>query len=275
MRIAHKLRDNIMAIDREIWVRGFTENDIPRYPCPKCRRGHIQPESEALLKREPAYSIQSRPHEAWDPDWIVERFSLLMKCDIPTCGELVFAIGRTSMEEYYDDELDTFAYQPAFYTAAMFPAPPIISIPKDTPRSVSALIKHSFALFWSDLDACANKVRASLEQLLTELKVPAHNKKSHPLNLNSRIELFGKATPEHKETFHALRLVGNIGSHEGKLDQDIILDAYELYEHTLSEIIGRRSETLKAMRAQLIASATKGKSATSRSSAKKPNDQDQ
>lgn len=65
-----------------------------------------------------------------------------------------------------------------------------------------------------------------------------------------------KSSQAHAETFHALRVIGNLGSHGVSLTQDALLDAFEVYEDALSEIIGGRSGYLDAIKKKIL--ATKG-----------------
>jgi hypothetical protein len=78
--------------------------------------------------------------------------------------------------------------------------------------------------------ACANRLRASVETLLNELKIPTQGTskkaKVFDLNLSQRIDEFKKLDPSQAPTLDALRVVGNVGSHEGTLIQGTILDAY-------------------------------------------------
>jgi hypothetical protein len=141
----------------------------------------------------------------------------------------------------------------------MFPSPHIIPLPNDTPFEVSEKIKAAFGLFWFDTGASANSLRMSVEFLLDHLKVPRttmskKNGKITDLDLNGRIQFYEKSNPDHGETFHALRVIGNLGSHGTSLTQEALLDAFEIYEDALSEIIGGRTAYLAAIKKKIIAS---------------------
>ena len=60
--------------------------------------------------------------------------------------------------------------------------------------------------------------------------------------------VFKDVDANHAETFHALREVGNVGSHLGSITRETILNAFEIYEDALRNLFGgqkQRIETLK------------------------------
>jgi hypothetical protein len=134
----------------------------------------------------------------------------------------------------------------------IYPAPPIIVVPTATPRAVVTELDAAFALFWVDLSSCANKIRVSLERLLDSLGLPEFP------TLAKRIESIQGTDKLQSEVFHALREVGNVGSHGSGVRREVVLTAFEIYEHQLDILftpsVGLRIETLaKRIR------ATKGK----------------
>jgi len=64
----------------------------------------------------------------------------------------------------------------------------------------------------------------------------------------------GTGSPAVERLLNALRFVGNVGSHEEVLERDVLLDAFEIYEHILEELIGKLPEAIQALAAALIAS---------------------
>lgn len=91
----------------------------------------------------------------------------------------------------------------------MDPAPPLATVPENTPDHLKSEFSTAFALFWIDLGACANRLRIIVEKILDHQGVKASV-------LAKRIEAYKTAQPGHADTFDALRFVGNIGSHEGE-----------------------------------------------------------
>jgi Domain of unknown function (DUF4145) len=250
-----------MAIDRTIWTEAFDAEQFPTFPCPHCNRGRVALDKATLVTEEPKYSESAHQHDAWEPDWTIERFSARLRCAEQTCGEIVIVSGDTVWIETLDDEFG-WGFTSALRPRTMFPSPPIIPLPNDTPSEVTKKIRSAFGLFWSDIGAGANSLRMSVEFLLDHLKVPrtSMSKKTGKivdLNLNGRIQYYEKSNPNHGETFTALRVIGNLGSHEASLTREAFLDAFEIYEDALSDIIDGRSAYLDAIKKKIIAS--KGK----------------
>lgn len=250
-----------MAIDRTIWVEIFERDQFPTFPCPHCERGRVSIDKATLKVEEPQFSSLAHQHEAWEPDWTQERFSLYLRCNESTCGETVIVSGETKVIETLDEEFG-WDFTSGLKPKSMFPAPPIMRLPKDSPYEVTGKIESAFALFWIDIGSSANSLRMSVEFLLDHLKVPRttiSKKTGKPcdLDLNGRIQFYEKNNPDHGETFHALRFIGNLGSHGSTLTREAILDAFEIYEDALSDIIGGRKAYLDAIKKKII--ANKGK----------------
>jgi hypothetical protein len=250
-----------MAIDRALWVETFDRSQFPTFPCPRCERGRVSLDKDTLKIEEPPFSSLAHSHEGWEPDWTDERFSARLRCSEAGCGEIVIVSGDTRVVDSYDDEYG-WGMISVLRPKTMFPAPPLIRIPAETPDEVRSRIKAAFSLFWVDFGSAANSLRMSVEHLLDHLKVPrtsinAKTGQTVDLNLNGRIQFFEKNSPDHGTTFHALRHIGNLGSHGAPLTLEVLLDAFEIYEDALAEIIGGRKAYLDALKQKII--ANKGK----------------
>jgi hypothetical protein len=94
----------------------------------------------------------------------------------------------------------------------------------------------------------------SVERLMDHFKVarfrrakdpkkPTAPSKLKPLDLSSRIDKFISTTGAvvHKDHLHALRVVGNLGTHNNAISRKEMLDAFEIYEHALGELIEKKS----------------------------------
>lgn len=76
-----------------------------------------------------------------------------------------------------------------------------------------------------------------------------------------RIDKFISASGDlvHKDHLHALRVVGNVGTHKNDLSRDELLQAFEVYEHALGELVGKKTETVAKLAKQLRSKAGKAK----------------
>lgn len=229
---------------RALWSPSYLEANPPRWPCPTCGRETLQPDGSTFaLRAASGYNFSELT-----PDEYSYRFTQFFQCSVVECGEVVGVLGTAHLElNQYGTSHDD-AYLCRLYPAAMHHAPPIVQVPPATPDSVRSEIEVSFSLFWIDLGACANRIRISVERILDELGIPG----GRPLN--DRIRAFEAIDPSHAETFHALREVGNVGSHEGNSSRETVLDAFEIFEDALRNLFGDQKERIDALRKKIRAS---------------------
>ncbi len=104
------------------------------------------------LAEETGPSKRAHGHNNWDPDCVLERFALLLKCNFASCGELVAAAGNATYdidviaddEGHYQQEWVRH-YEPV----ALVPAPlPIRPVDK-TPGAV----KEALRTVWISTEA--------------------------------------------------------------------------------------------------------------------------
>lgn len=175
------------------------------------------------------------------------------------------------MEPDYDDK-GGWSYEGLLKPMSMFPAPPIIKFPEKTPGPVAHELDLAFQFYWSDYGACASKIRTSVERLMDHFKVakfriakdpkkPSKKGRMRPIDLASRIDRFISTTGKvvHKDHLHALRVVGNLGTHNNTLTRTELLDAFDIYEHALDELIGKKSSQINAAAKKLSKMPIKSK----------------
>lgn len=244
-------------MDQSLWFEAFSEKDIPLFPCPQCQKGTLALHNKVVTE-EPAFSKAAHGHNDWEPDWTVERFAAALKCSIAKCGEMVMVIGDTVVEQVQDEEFGV-TLESMIRPRSMFPAPYIIKLPENMPGPVESELALAFQMFWSDAGACATKIRTSVERLMDHFGVAkfqrVKNKKLKRLDLYTRIERFIVSTGSvvHQDHLHALRVVGNLGTHQNELTRTNLLEAFEVYEHALDELIGKKSKQIAKLAKKLKA----------------------
>lgn len=248
------------SFDRAMWHGCYRQDLMPKFRCSRCENGRLVSNLKTIQVKETEFSkIESR-NQDYAPDWDVQRFSLEMKCDEVTCGEISFVIGETEAEQYYDEEFHTDVWMTNLQPRGFYPAPPIIHIPVEVPDDIRREVNKAFDLFWTDLNAAANRLRVSVERIMDERKVPLEaltkKGKMQGLDLNGRIQEFSKTEKDHGDTLTALRMVGNLGSHGGDVQREALLDVFAVYEDCLAEMYGKRTEKIKELKTKLI--STKG-----------------
>lgn len=242
-----------MTVDVTLWQETFAQNRFPPLRCPTCQKGTLALIKDGLKVIESDRSKLATSHEAWEPDWIENRFSAFLTCSHTNCRELVVVSGDTVVVEEDDDEFGRH-WASHLRPRSMFPAPYVIELVPEIPDSVKHELEQSFQLFWADLNAAANRLRTSLERALDEIGIKKYNKtgKRVSLSLASRITLFEKQHGnEFSSIFTALRHVGNLGTH-ANVSRVALLTAYEVFEHALSELFGKRKKKIAALSKKLV-----------------------
>lgn len=254
---------------REIWEdRTFSSIEKPIYPCPNCDIGLLE---LGPLKREPTGDIQDY--------WLGEEniFSGILKCKNEKCGAVI-SIGGSCFVDYRDvtelinGELSSQLinlYEPKFF----YPNLKMFPLSKNVPEKVREQVNLSFSSYFNDLSSSANRIRNAIELILDEAKAPKFEfrltvsrcpisndscsrhslqrlkEKKYFRNLHQRIENYSKKKNRSVgELLMANKVIGNEGSHIGKLETKDLLDAYEILEEILNILFvkGRQEIQRKA-----------------------------
>ncbi len=217
----------------------FADNPSQKYTCPTCKQGSLVPDDASFKELEPPHSKSEHNHEDWDPDWITYRFSFSCICDNKNCGEIAYVAGSGAVEERYSEKHQVERYT-NYHIQSFFPAPSLIHIPKEASKEVTSLLEKSFALYWVDVSAAANALRASLEALLDQLKIPRSKKNTKEkvvrLNLHKRLEIWSTKQSDFAELCLVLKEVGNLGSHGEDVQENHYLGVLEIYAHVLAQL---------------------------------------
>jgi hypothetical protein len=232
---------------RHLWQDRYSQNNPPFWPCPACDRETMQPILKSLVVRQPAGAILMgvKPTEG------AHRFSQFFQCAIRECGDILVVVGHADLDPNPDSTSDHDKFIYTLFPFGIHRAPPVIEVPLETPDSVREELLISFKLYWADLGSCANRLRISVERALDELGIPT------PGTLNQRIDAFKDVDADHAETFHALREVGNVGSHLGNVTRETLLDAFEIYEDALRNLFGGHKLRIESLKQSIR--AAKGK----------------
>jgi hypothetical protein len=245
------------AVDRNIYRNYY--NAFPRFPCPRCGKP-VKLLEESKHRLETTYSKNEHDEDGWDTEWMTERFVCLLVCANKFCGEVITVAGNvtTSHDMGYEELIGEYDHYTSYFVPkSITPAPHIISVSKKLSADCRNHLIKSFDLFWMDAGACANRLRIFVEHLLDQFQIPRSGLnckgKEHELKLFRRIDLLDEAKPGHKDTFDALRNVGNYGSHQGKAKQETLLDCYELLEQVLADLVDGKRARLEGIAKKLAA----------------------
>ena len=238
-----------MKFNKTLWLRDSfsSKHRLPTWPCPACINGSLQKDKESitLLNTEATNKGLSL---AYVGDAMAEfKFHGYLKCN--ECSERVVISGYG---KYYHEDLEGHASAifkgkriPVYFPTHFQPELHMIMLPGSVDAQTKLLLIKSFGHFWYDLDACANKIRHALENLVTQ-------RNGVGSNLHQKIDsLSKKLDSQIVDTMLALKHIGNDGSHLGReFTKDEILDAYALLEDLLNLLFPDTTE--QDRRAQLV-----------------------
>lgn len=248
-----------MSINPQVWSRIASKGKLPGYPCPTCSNGKMKTLKDSTIVREPKYFEIWRDENPDDVDQttVVERWSATLKCDEPSCGEIINIIGDANVVEtdfVNTDGQHDWVYEDVLRIQAMYPAPPLFRISSNVPRDVRRHLEIAFRMYWTDVSACVSRLRTAVERLLDEQGVPTERKtktgKFVRMDLYERIDSFASgAGAVHSSQMQSLRHIGNLGTHGGDdVDDGDLFDAIDVLEFVLTGIYDTKTINAKATR---------------------------
>lgn len=227
-----------MTVNRDHYRTRYRH--LPAWECPTCGKGHLVAIQDKEAIEETGPSRKAHGHDAWDPEWIEERFTKLLKCNFANCGEVVSISGNAGVEEdHFHDEDGNWQqdYIPHYEVLCLLPAPlPIRPIAK-TPDTVKQPLRLAGQLLWQSPEAAANQVRQAVEHLMDHQKVKKRVKiGGKKLTLHARLLEFEKKDGINCPILRAIKWIGNDGSHQGGVSRDEVLDAFDMMELALTNL---------------------------------------
>lgn len=241
-------------MNRQIWqkIKGFVSlQNYPVLPCPYCAndsltideksigyRKAIHPEKTAVLAKE-MKTNQKEVTEAFQSKTFLgvlvgigtmfmsaqktpAKFICFFKC--ANCGGEVSATGTSQHAIRINDQVSVDT--PSLKVEYFSPPIPIFNISSLVPIPVREEVLQSFNHFHSDLASSGAKLRRSIEKLCLELGFKEKN-------LHCSLSAMEKDYPEEVELLHSLKLLGNEATHSDEVNEDDLLDAFEVEEFVL------------------------------------------
>ena len=91
---------------------------------------------------------------------------------------------------------------------------------------------------------------------MTHLGVPTEDVtdplKPRRLSLHKRIELLKNSNPDQSSLLMAIKWMGNSGSHGNKVSLRDVLDAFEILEYSLPDLLEKKTNRLKDLADRLV-----------------------
>ena len=241
-----------MAVDRELFQKGFTEATVPNWPCPECGATLLL-DKESLRDRETTASRTGHRHRTGGPPWGESTFCCLLHCSRQKeCREPVALVGKATEDVDADERGETILstyYEPVYF----FPALRLFSVPDAVPKEVREFISQAFSLFKASPPGCVGRIRAAIEKMLSIEGIPLYPRRGRrrPLPLHSRIELWRKKAPTLADKLIATKWIANEGVHRSVTIDDAF-DALDILEFVLEEHYGRRSHAIQKLSTEII-----------------------
>jgi hypothetical protein len=243
-------------MNRALWIGSISENYCSPWHCPCCHKGTVVLVPKSLLHEETVESLRSHKDPEFEPEWISYSFTARGKCSHVACQQKFAIAGQGGVSPEYTTDDGDWEYEDYFLPKYCFPMPHIIELPQKCPEDITKELTGAFSLFWADRPACAGRIRVSLESLMNHLGVPTKKKASNgryfELTLHARIDAYAAKDPRIGSQLMALKWLGNTGSHKGDVSKTDILDAFEILEHALGEILDKRSERVATLAKKLV-----------------------
>ncbi|MEO1326527.1 MAG: DUF4145 domain-containing protein [Pseudomonadota bacterium] len=239
-----------MAVDTDLWIGEWDENDYPSLPCPHC--------GAPLNAVENSLRVESSAHNVelvnlTDIDDAESRFTLWLQCGHGRCREYVTVTGDVRYEPGYDEVGATITVL-RLTPVHLHRAPPIIGVGEDVPDSIRSALQESFGLFWSDSGACAARLRLVVELILEDWGFPATSKGGGFVPVDRRIKDWETMYGENamSRALMAIKWLGNVGAHEKQFPRDRLLDAYDILERLLRQLFPPDERHLDELASEII-----------------------
>lgn len=127
------------------------------------------------------------------------------------------------------------------------PALRLVTVPPPTPRNVKQAIDAAAQVIWMSPPSAANRLRAAIEYLLTEIGVPEGRQ------LNRRIDHLAVSNPTVASALEAVKWIGNDGSHGTAIPLEEVLEGAALLERVLHILFDTTADELDRRAAEINA----------------------
>lgn len=204
----------------------FTHNLCPAWLCPSCynqtlriRAGSFHFDTSAASKK----SVSRGDSDPWDVSYV---FSGLLECTRLGCLETIAVSGEGRCDEKVlkrreGIEIDVIDM---FWAKVFMPPLPLFIEPEGCPADIKAQLNVISSLLTLNSAAAANAIRRLLEILMDVMDVPKAKK------LHQRIEKGLHVFGQDSAAIHALKAIGNAGSHGNVITEKDLEEACQVLE---------------------------------------------
>ena len=76
---------------------------LPSWRCSTCSSGLLLEDKARRIVLEPTFSQELHSEDWWEPEHVRNRFSAVLQCRNPDCGEITFVTGNSFVDDVYDE----------------------------------------------------------------------------------------------------------------------------------------------------------------------------
>ncbi|MFG0299048.1 MAG: DUF4145 domain-containing protein [Phycisphaerales bacterium JB047] len=250
-----------MTVNRSLYSREIEESSVPPWTCGTCGLGTLRYVSKSYAYKEGTSKLY-HGEDYFEPEFVRGRFQVFASCTNDRCEDIVTVSGAYQLQ--MDVELDHLGVPRQTYVREHFvdhvaPAPRMFAFSHDLPDSVVENLERAFLLFWTDPASALNAARTSIERALDELGVRKYKlvtdrsvsnsgkRKRVFICLHERIGLLPKKYSAAKSALLASKWIGNSGAHGSDLDDEHVLDCFDIAEHGLNLLFDKGSERVVSL----------------------------
>ncbi|MFN3256987.1 MAG: DUF4145 domain-containing protein [Ilumatobacter sp.] len=240
----------------------FPQGNWPRLPCGECSTGELQIGKPTEIDIAAGY----QDHEGWEPEWIHGHFTVQAECSNRSCRSIALVAGKMKVDADVDEGGHWYGEYDTFYELRYCDPPlRLLTVPDGTPEDVKRAIESASQVVWMDPSSAANRLRASIEYLLTDLGVPKRG------TTHTRIQRLAASRQDVATVLEAVKWIGNDGSHTAALPLKDVLEGVALLERALHLVYDRTAEELDQLADEInLRNRNRGQQTAPRSTSQTP-----
>lgn len=228
------------------YLKGFYEKKSIPFSCPNCKKN-------SLFLKENSWFEHDNSEKYYSEEWYDAEFNgqiiytAIFECVNSQCLSNVISSGIGKVESVQELDEDGYPTSSGKYITKYIPQyfnPPVnfFDVPENISNEVNCALISAFKLLPQSPSAAANRTRSAVERILDDFDIEPHT------NLNTRLEKYvpnSDRLKNYTDNFHALRILGNSGSHEeDAIKLKDMNDAFEIIQDLLKHLYSEEKATL-------------------------------
>lgn len=231
----------------------FPRGSWPHLPCGACSTGELQISEPTEID----VSARYRDHPGWEPEWIGGHFSVQAECTDRDCRSIALLVGKMKVDADVDERGHWYGDYGTFYELRYCDPPlRLLAVPGGTPDDVKRAIESASHVVWMDPSSAANRLRAAVEHLLTDLGVAKRG------STHKRIERLAASRQDVANALEAVKWIGNDGSHTAAMPLRDVLEGVALLERALNLVYDHTAAELDQLARKINAARRSGRMAS-------------